>query len=62
MPGAELPEGDTVGDWIKFGDAQTAQLGEANGRTADTIGIIGRCEERDRNAIRSARPKFLGIF
>ena len=63
VPGAPLP-GDTsnVGDWIAFGDAQTGQLDKANGRTADTIGIIGRCEDRDRAALKKARPKVLGIF
>lgn len=63
MPGAPLPDdGATVGDWIAFGDAQTGQLDKANGRTADTIAIVSRCEARDAAAIRSARPKFLGIF
>lgn len=51
-----------MGDWIAFGDAQTGQLDKANGRTADAIGIIERCEERDRAAVKRARPKVLGIF
>lgn len=62
VPGAPLPAGETVGDWIAFGDAQTGQLDKANGRTADTIGIVERCEARDRAAIKKSRPKFLGIF
>lgn len=62
VPGAPLPEGNTVGDWIAFGDAQTAQLDKANGRTADAIGIVGRCEARDRAAVETVRPKFLGLF
>lgn len=62
VPGADLPDGDTVGDWIKFGDAQTAQLDKANGRTVDALAIIGRCEDRDKAAVKAARPKFLGIF
>ncbi|WP_299308181.1 hypothetical protein [uncultured Croceicoccus sp.] len=62
VAGAPLPAGETVGDWIAFGDAQTGQLDKANGRTLDSIGIVERCEERDRAAIRAARPKFLGIF
>ena len=48
--------------WINFGIAQTGQLEIANSRTADAIGIIERCEERDRKAIENAKPKFLGIF
>lgn len=63
MPGAPLPGGETdVGDWVAFGDAQTGQLDKANGRMADTIGIIARCEDRDKLALKRARPKVLGIF
>ena len=62
VPGAPLPAGNDVGDWIAFGDAQTGQLDKANGRTVDTLGIIARCEERDRLAVKKARPKVLGIF
>lgn len=62
MPGAPLPEGNTVGDWIAFGDAEGAQLDKANGRTTDTIAIISRCEARDAAAVKKARPKVLGIF
>lgn len=62
VPGADLPAGDTVGDWIAFGDAQTAQLDKANDRYRASVGIVERCEERDREAVRRARPRFLGIF
>ncbi len=62
VAGADLPEGNTVGDWIAFGDAQTGKLDVANGRTLDTIGIIERCEERDAKAVKASRSKFLGIF
>lgn len=48
--------------WINFGVAQTGQLEIANSRTDDAIGIIERCEKRDREAIDRAKPKFLGIF
>lgn len=63
VPAAPLPAGETVGDWIAFGDAQTGQLDKANGRTLDAIGIVGRCEARDRDAVAKAkRRKLLGIF
>lgn len=62
VPGADLPDGNTVGDWVAFGDAQTGQLDKANGRTTDSLAIIGRCEERDKAAVKRAKPKFLGIF
>lgn len=52
VPGAPLPANTTtVGDWIAFGDAQTAQLDKANGRTSDTLDIISRCEARDKAAL-----------
>jgi hypothetical protein len=62
VPGAPLPDGQSVGDWIAFGDAQTGQLDKANDRTVSAIGIVERCEARDREAVKRARPKFLGIF
>jgi hypothetical protein len=57
-----LPDGDTVGDWIAFSDAQTGRLDVANGRTADSLAIIERCEARDARAVDRSRPKFLGLF
>ena len=62
VPGADLPEGNTVGDWVAFGDAQTGRLEMANGRTADTIDLVTRCEARDADAVKKSRPRFLGIF
>jgi hypothetical protein len=57
-----MPMGATVGDWIGFADAQTAQLDKANERTIAAIGIVERCEGRDREAVKRARPRFLGLF
>ena len=63
VAGAPLPEGNTVGDWIVFGDAQTAKLDQANSRTKDAIEIQRRCEARDAKAVKKAtRGRFLGIF
>ena len=62
VEGADLPEGSVVGDWIAFADAQTGRLDIANGRTQDTLGIIERCEERDKVAVRRSRARFLGLF
>lgn len=60
---APLPTGDTVGDWIIFGDAQTGKLDQANGRTKDAIGIVERCEERDAQAVKkSTRGFFKRLF
>ena len=62
VEGFPLPDGNVVGDWILAFDGQTGQLDKANGRTADAIGIIERCEARDREAVKRSRLKFLGVF
>lgn len=62
MTPAPLPDGETVGDWIAFADAQTGQLDKANDRYRSGVGIIERCEKRDREAVKRSRPKFLGVF
>ena len=60
VAGAELPpDAATVGDWIAFGDAQTGRLDQANGRTADAIVIVERCEAREREALKRARASWL---
>lgn len=60
VAGAPIPDGNTVGDWISFGDAQTGKLDQANGRTADAIGIVERCEARDAAAVKKATRGFFG--
>ena len=62
LPPEVTDELDRLKGWINFGVAQTGNLEVANSRTADSVGIIARCEERDRKAIEDAKPKFLGIF
>lgn len=62
VAGADLPTGNTVGDWIAFGDAQTGKLDIANDRTISAIGIVERCEARDAAAVKKATHRFLGIF
>jgi hypothetical protein len=59
VAGAEIPQADTIGNWISFGDAQTGKLDQANGRTADAIGIIERCEARDAAAIKRAQRNWI---
>lgn len=48
--------------WEEFGIDTANRLDQANGRLADTLGIIERCESRDAAAVKAARPKVLGIF
>ncbi len=63
VAGAPLPPYAAVmADWIGFADLQTAQLDKANGRTADTIDIVSRCEARAAAAQHKAKPKVLGVF
>lgn len=62
VPGADLPQAATVGDWIAFADAQTGQLDKANDRTRAAIGIVERCEARDAAAVKKSRRRVLGIF
>lgn len=64
VPGAPAPAATTgdldadLREWMAFGVAQTGQLRKANEDKADQLGIIRRCEARDRAAVRAARPGF----
>jgi hypothetical protein len=60
VAGADLPQGDQVGDWIVFGEQQTGKLEVANSRTRDAIDIVSRCESRDAAAIKKATRGFFG--
>jgi hypothetical protein len=60
VAGAPLPDGNTVGDWEVFADAQTGKLDQANGHTKDAIGIVERCEARDAAAVKRATRGFFG--
>lgn len=44
VPPADLPAENTVGDWVAFGDAQTAKLEDANGRRAAVVEVADRCQ------------------
>lgn len=57
VPGAPLPEGSSVADWVSFADQQTGQLDKANERTLAAIGIVERCEARDREAVKRAKRR-----
>jgi hypothetical protein len=59
VPGADLPVGNTVGQWVAFGDAQTGKLDDANGRRAAVVEIVDRCQAEQARLI---RPRFLGLF
>lgn len=62
IPGAPLPAGDTIGDWVSFADAQTGQLDKANDRTLTSIGIIERCEARDTQAVQKAQKRWWQLW
>lgn len=55
VAGVDLPGLDaTVSDLWAALDGQTGKLDQANGRTMDAIGIVVRCEERDKAAVKKA--------
>jgi hypothetical protein len=70
---AELPAGSglqaqlddaiaALKEWTGFGIAQTKNLHAANGRTADSINLIARCEARDEAAKqKAARGGLFGL-
>lgn len=53
---------DTLKNWINFGVAQTGAKRTEYERAQAARDIIRRCEERDAEAIKESKPKFLGIF
>lgn len=59
VPPADLPSGDSAGDWVAFADAQTGRLDVANDRTKSAIGIVERCEARDAAVVKQARKGWL---
>lgn len=53
---ADLGDGGALlSDWIKFADAQTGQLDKSNDRYKAAVGIVSRCEERDRAALKKVK-------
>jgi len=63
VPGADIPSGNSAGDWIAFGDAQTGQLDKANTYKSGAIAIVKACEARDAQVDAMLhRKKFLGLF
>ncbi|MEO0699470.1 MAG: hypothetical protein AAFY81_07100 [Pseudomonadota bacterium] len=61
-PIKEITDLDTLKNWITFANAQTAGKRTEFERAQAARAITHRCEERDREAIERARPKFLGLF
>lgn len=59
VEGADLPSGQTVGDWIVFGDMQTGKLDTANDRIVNGYATIAKCEARDREAVREGSKGWL---
>lgn len=51
-----------VGAWITFGNEQTGQLEKANGRYADGMGIVRRCEQRDAEVTRRVNRKWFEFW
>lgn len=47
-----LPSGNTVGEWVAFGDAQSGRLDEANGRKLAVVEIMDACQAQQANLTR----------
>lgn len=62
VPPAQLPGGETVGDWQIGFLEQTGQLEKANDRTADTIHIVTTCERFQEKATKKGRGFFGRLF
>lgn len=62
MAGVELPDFSVVADLATAFDGQTGRLDIANERYVSGIGIVQRCEARDRLAVKKSRARFLGLF
>lgn len=57
-----IPDGDTVGDWISYGDQATGKIDILNERLHAAITINERCEARDAAAVKKAgRGFFRGL-
>jgi len=61
-PAAQETDLERLREWTRFATAEAAQVEKADGRYTAAIGIVRRCEERDREAIEDSRPKFLGVL
>ena len=60
VEGADLPTGETVADWIVFGDQQTGKLDTANDRIVNGQATIAKCEARDAAAVTKGSRGWLG--
>jgi hypothetical protein len=51
---------DELKKWTGFGVSEAAKVDQANGRTADAIGIVARCEARDAKAVKAGAAEGAG--
>jgi hypothetical protein len=56
-PGAALPNNDSKGEWVAFGDRQTGQLDHANNDKEGVRGILTTCKAWQDKAAGAAKPK-----
>ena len=61
VPGVDISNLATVGELGVALDAMTGQLDIANDRYNAAVGIVSRCEERDREAVKRSKRGFLGL-
>lgn len=56
---ADAPADGTVGAWVKFGDAQTGRVDDANERKASVIWIVEACEAEEAKAAKALDDRTL---
>lgn len=62
VPAGDVPNGGlAAGDWVKYSDHLAGQLDVANDRYVSGVGIIKRCEQRDKDAVTPPKKHFLGL-
>lgn len=57
VPGADLPAGQSAGEWVAFGDAQTGRLDQANDEKATVIWIQRQCAAEQAKAAEALKPR-----
>lgn len=62
-PSAGVPVlSSPIGEWIAFGDAQTAQLDKANSKAPAVMKIVTKCEARDKAAYVKITKKWWQVW
>lgn len=53
----DLPEGETVGEWIAALDGQTGKLDQANANRRAVVEITDACDRQRASVVEAMRPR-----